>query len=152
MEAHPEKGALLLKRHADFERGVEIVLHHHERWDGAGYPAGLKGTAIPFGARVIAVADSYDAMTSDRPYRRGIPATKAAAILREERGTQWDETLVDAFLRGIADRLDASAPPDLRLVSVLPEPILSALAMPDGAVPATVAGPGASETAAIQSA
>ncbi len=153
MEAHSEKGALLLKRHADFKRGVEIVLHHHERWDGAGYPAGLKGTAIPFGARVIAVADSYDAMTGDRPYRRGMPATKAAAILPEGRGTQWDETLVDAFLRGLADRLDASAPPALRLVPVLPEPIPLAPAMPAGAaLTAITTGPGASETAAIQSA
>ncbi len=143
MEAHPEKGAALLKRHADFRRGVEIVLHHHERWDGEGYPAGLKGTAIPFGARVIAVADSYDAMTSDRPYRRGMPATKAAAILREGRGTQWDETLVDAFLRGLADRLDASAPPDLRLVPPSPAPTPSVPSIAAGAATAAIApGPG----------
>jgi len=144
MEAHSEKGAALLRRHADFRRGVEIVLHHHERWDGEGYPAGLKGTAIPFGARVIAVADSYDAMTSDRPYRRGMPATKAAAILREGRGTQWDETLVDAFLRGLADRLESAAPPDLRLVPTSPEstPAVSPIAACGAATASLAPGPG----------
>jgi len=141
MEAHSEKGAALLKRHADFRRGVEIVLHHHERWDGKGYPVGLKDTAIPFGARVIAVADSYDAMTSDRPYRRGMPATKAAAILCEGRGTQWDETLVDAFLRGIADRLESAALPNPRLVPAPPEPTPSVPTLPARTVTAS-SGPG----------
>jgi len=102
MEEHPAHGATLLKRYADFARGVEIVLHHHESWDGTGYPHGRAGADIPFGARVIAVADSYDAMTSDRPYRRGMPVEKARAILREGRGQQWDAAIVDAFLRGSA--------------------------------------------------
>jgi len=150
MEAHPEKGAALLRRHADFKRGLEIVLHHHERWDGEGYPAGLKATAIPFGTRVIAVADSYDAMTSDRPYRRGMPAAKAAAILREGRGAQWDEALVDAFLHGIADHLEPAAPPDLRLVPALPEPLASAPATSDGAMTAAIAAEPV--VAAVQSA
>jgi HD-GYP domain-containing protein (c-di-GMP phosphodiesterase class II) len=103
-------------RHADFARGIEIVLHHHESWDGTGYPHGLKGTAIPFGARVIAVADSFDAMTSDRPYRRGMPIQKAAQLLREGRGQQWDALIVDAFLRSIADQLDGPASPVVHLV------------------------------------
>jgi hypothetical protein len=77
------------------------VRHHHEAWDGSGYPAGLAGLDIPFGARVIAVADSYDAMTSDRPYRAGMPQAKAVSILRAGRGQQWDPTLVDAFLRAL---------------------------------------------------
>jgi hypothetical protein len=99
MQTHPDRGADLLARHINFKRGVDIVRHHHERWDGKGYPHGLRGTDIPFGARVIAVADSFDAMTSDRPYRRAIPPATALSILREGRGTQWDPIIVDAFLR-----------------------------------------------------
>jgi HD domain len=99
MDSHPAYGAELLTRYTDFARGMDIVRHHHERWDGQGYPDGLRGLDIPFGARVIAVADSFDAMTSDRPYRTGMPTDKAAQILREGRGLQWDVTTVDAFLR-----------------------------------------------------
>jgi HD-GYP domain-containing protein (c-di-GMP phosphodiesterase class II) len=105
MERHPVVGAEFLARYPDFRRGVEIVRHHHERWDGTGYPDGISGTAIPIGARVIAVADSFDAMTSDRPYRNGMPLRKAAQILRDECGMQWDAEIVDAFLRSIAERL-----------------------------------------------
>jgi HD-GYP domain-containing protein (c-di-GMP phosphodiesterase class II) len=67
METHPARGAELLQRHANFTRGVAVVRHHHERWDGQGYPDRLRGTEIPLGARVVAVAESFDAMTSDRP-------------------------------------------------------------------------------------
>jgi len=116
MKSHPEQGAELLKRYPDFARGVEIVRHHHERWDGEGYPHRLRETAIPFGSRVIAVADSFDAMTSDRPYRRGMSVNKAAAILREGRGRQWDGAIVDAFLHSIAGRLEEPVAPTLRLV------------------------------------
>jgi hypothetical protein len=121
METHSERGADFLERYADFARGVEIVRHHHESWDGTGYPHRLAGTAIPFGARVIAVADSFDAMTSDRPYRRGMPAQQAAAILRDGRAQQWDARVVDAFLRSIAAELaaleyPAPATPALHLV------------------------------------
>jgi HD-GYP domain-containing protein (c-di-GMP phosphodiesterase class II) len=110
METHPDRGADLLARYPDFARGVDIVRHHHESWDGAGYPSKLAGYAIPFGARVIAVADSYDAMTSDRPYRRGMTPTRAVQILREGCGGQWDATIVEAFLRSIADQLEAPLP------------------------------------------
>jgi HD-GYP domain-containing protein (c-di-GMP phosphodiesterase class II) len=116
MRQHPEQGADLLARYPDFRRGVDIVRHHHERWDGEGYPHRLRELAIPFGARVIAVADSYDAMTSDRPYRKGMTPQKAAAILREGRGRQWDPQIVDAFLRSVADQLEQPAPLILRLV------------------------------------
>jgi HD-GYP domain-containing protein (c-di-GMP phosphodiesterase class II) len=111
MEAHPVYGESLLKRHADFARGTKIVRHHHERWDGAGYPDGLKGTDIPFGARVVAVADSYDAMTSDRPYRRGMSIQDATAILHQGREYQWDPAIVDAFLRAIAAENRSEAEP-----------------------------------------
>ena len=98
MEKHPVLGADLLLRYQDFARGVAIVRHHHERIDGNGYPSRLAGHDIPFGARVIAVADTWDALTSDRPYRRGIPPERAAAILCAGRGTQWSAELVDALL------------------------------------------------------
>jgi hypothetical protein len=116
MEAHAEEGAELLMRYPDFAPAVEIVRHHHERWDGEGYPHRLKGTEIPFGARVIAVADSFDAMTSDRPYRPALSVDRAAAILRDGRGRQWDPSIVDAFLRSIADQLEGAVGPLLRVV------------------------------------
>jgi hypothetical protein len=122
MQTHPENGADLLTRYPDFMRGVPMVRHHHERWDGEGYPHRLRETAIPLGARVIAVADSFDAMISDRAYRRGIAMDRAVAILREGRGRQWDPTIVDALVRSLAGRLDISAaPPLLQLVPTASE-------------------------------
>lgn len=116
MQTHAARGADLLKRYQDFARGVAIVRHHHEAWDGSGYPDGLKGTDIPIGARVIAVADSYDAMTSDRPYRPAMSPQQAALVLAGGRNKQWDGMIVDAFLRSIADRLRVSDRPALHLV------------------------------------
>jgi len=110
MHLHPEQGAQLLARYADFRRGVDMVQHHHEAWDGTGYPHCLSKTDIPLGARMIAVADSFDAMTSDRPYRRALSIDQATSILRAGRGSQWDPTIVDAFLASIADSQDAYAP------------------------------------------
>jgi len=111
MESDSEKGAEFLGRDPQFARGVEIVRHHHEGWGGRGYPHKLKGNEIPFGSRVIAVADSFDAMTSDRPYRQGMSAERASAILREGRRTQWESSVVDALIRSIAvDAQRATAP------------------------------------------
>jgi HD-GYP domain-containing protein (c-di-GMP phosphodiesterase class II) len=110
MELHPVHGANLLRRYGDFARGVDIVLHHHEHMDGQGYPNHLRGTEIPFGARVIAVADSFDAMTSDRPYRPGMNVEKAVEILRAGRGTQWDPNIVDALLGGIGEVMQLPSP------------------------------------------
>jgi putative nucleotidyltransferase with HDIG domain len=101
MQSHALRGAEFLARYHDFKRAVEIVQHHHEFWDGRGYPAGLAGTTIPFGARVIAVADSFDAMVTDRPYRRGLSVEQATQILRNGRGEQWDAEIIDALLRNI---------------------------------------------------
>ncbi|MCA9268416.1 MAG: HD-GYP domain-containing protein, partial [Planctomycetales bacterium] len=74
-----------------------IVLHHHEAFDGSGYPHGLAGQEIPYLARICAVADAYDAMSSDRPYRKGMPDEKVDAIFRNASGRQWDSDIVDAF-------------------------------------------------------
>ncbi len=87
-----------LKRQSFLTLGKEIAYYHHERWDGKGYPAGLRGKDIPLSARIVALADVYDALTSDRPYRRAMPHQEAKAIIVEGRGTQFDPDLVDAFL------------------------------------------------------
>jgi|GEM_PF-598142 len=98
MRSHPEIGARLVSRFPDFAAGAEIVLHHHERWDGKGYPGSLAGTRIPFGARLVAIVDTFDAMTSTRAYRRALPPDTVLAELRRGRGTQFDPELLDAFL------------------------------------------------------
>ena len=76
---------------------LPIVLHHHEAWDGTGYPYGLAGDQIPQVARIVAVADAFDAMSSDRPYRKGMSDSKLDSILQEGSGTQWDAEVVEAF-------------------------------------------------------
>lgn len=106
MQTHSQKGAELISKYKDFSRGALMIMHHHERWDGQGYPAGLKEHEIPFGARVIAVADSFDAMTSDRPYRKALSVNQAVETLLEGRGSQWDPTIVDAFVEMIMNRID----------------------------------------------
>jgi putative nucleotidyltransferase with HDIG domain len=97
MKKHPETGAEILAKFPQYRRGRELVLAHHERMDGCGYPRGLSGSAIPLGARVIAVADAWDAMTSDRPYRTALDPEVALGELLRGRGTQWDAEVVDAF-------------------------------------------------------
>jgi HD-GYP domain-containing protein (c-di-GMP phosphodiesterase class II) len=83
--------------------GKEVAYHHHERWDGRGYPQGMKGEQIPLSARVVAVADVYDAITSDRVYMRSRSHAEALRIIAEERGQQFDPDIVDAFLERAAD-------------------------------------------------
>ncbi|MER3436297.1 MAG: hypothetical protein C4346_00955, partial [Chloroflexota bacterium] len=95
IERHASLGADVLANFATYRQGTRLVRHHHERWDGRGYPDGLAGETIPLGARILAVADTFDALTSDRPYRKGMSAEKAAAILREGAGSQWDGDVVD---------------------------------------------------------
>lgn len=95
---HAEVGGAMLAHFSTFKTGASYVRGHHERWDGAGYPDGLRGEAIPFGARLIAVVDAYDAMTSTRPYRLALPHDEAIRRLREGAGSQWDPRLVRAFL------------------------------------------------------
>ena len=103
MKQHPATGAEILAKFPEYRRGRELVLAHHERIDGRGYPRGLAGDAIPLGARVIAVADSWDAMTSDRPYRQAMDGHVAMSELLRGRAIQWDATVVDAFAATMAD-------------------------------------------------
>ncbi|MFL5846520.1 MAG: HD-GYP domain-containing protein [Solirubrobacteraceae bacterium] len=99
MERHAQAGhELLVDSHNELlQLGAEIALHHHERWDGGGYPHGLAGEAIPLPARIVAVADVFDALTTDRCYRPAMPLEQAVAIVREGRGTHFDPAVVDAF-------------------------------------------------------
>ena len=98
MRTHPAVGGSILAAVEPLRDLVPIVTAHHERFDGAGYPDGLKAHSIPLGARIVTVVDEYDAMTSDRPYRKGLPLTEAESILRDGAGTQWDPELVETFL------------------------------------------------------
>src|SRR2546425_886135 len=78
---------------------AQIVRHHHENWDGSGYPDGLRGEAIPLASRILAIVDCYDALTSDRPYRRAVAHNSAIAMIYGRRGTMYDPAITDAFLR-----------------------------------------------------
>jgi putative nucleotidyltransferase with HDIG domain len=98
MKNHAEYGAEILAELPALAPCAPVVRAHHERWDGAGYPYGLRGEQIPFEARVVAVADAFHAMISERPYRAAIGQREALAILREGRGTQWDAEVVDAMM------------------------------------------------------
>ena len=95
---HPGLGATVIAKFNAFQHGHPLVRHHHERWDGAGYPDGLAGEAIPRGARILAVADTFDALTSDRPYRAGMSVEQALRILRQGAGEQWDAEIVEALI------------------------------------------------------
>jgi HD-GYP domain-containing protein (c-di-GMP phosphodiesterase class II) len=99
MKAHPQLGCEILSKFPQYRKGRAIVLAHHERVDGGGYPRGLRGKQIPLGAQILAVADALDAMTSDRPYRAALPLHQAMTELRLGRGTQWSVSVVDALDR-----------------------------------------------------
>lgn len=98
MKKHPEIGARILSGIAFLEPAAEIVLSHQERWDGGGYPRGLQREEIPIGARIFAVADALDAITSDRPYRRGRSLEHAREEIARYAGTQFDPIVVEHFL------------------------------------------------------
>ena len=104
VKLHPEQGARLVARIEGYGPVAEIVRHHHERFDGGGYPAGIAGEAIPLGARIIAVADSYDVMTARDSYRRPVSPEAALAELRRVAGSQLDPMVVGAFGRMILER------------------------------------------------
>jgi HD-GYP domain-containing protein (c-di-GMP phosphodiesterase class II) len=97
IRAHPQEGARMLGLVKKLRPAVQCVLHHHERWDGHGYPTGRAGEEIPIEARVLAVADAYDAMTSDRPYRRALSQVRAISELERCAGTQFDPDVVAVF-------------------------------------------------------
>jgi putative nucleotidyltransferase with HDIG domain len=95
---HPKIGARILLRMAALREAIPYVLYHHERWDGDGYPSGKAGEEIPIEARVLAIADAFDAMTSDRPYRRALSRGEALAEVERCAGTQFDPDIARVFL------------------------------------------------------
>lgn len=97
MKTHPVLGADVVARLVQSDPVSVIIRHHHERWDGNGYPDGLAGEAIPLGSRIIAVADTFEAMTADRPYRRALPLSIAYEEIVRNSGTQFDPAVVRAF-------------------------------------------------------
>lgn len=98
MRTHPELGVKIVEPIGFSNATMNIILHHHERWDGGGYPNGLRGVEIPLAARTFAVADAYDAMTSERPYRTAMDDEEAIHIILSERGKGFDPDIVDVFL------------------------------------------------------
>ncbi len=104
MKQHPVVGAMIVSSMPGMSDILPGVKYHHERWDGAGYPEGLAGEAIPLLGRLLAVPDSYSAMTTDRPYRRGMEPAVALAKIREGSGSQFDPSIVEAFARALSKR------------------------------------------------
>lgn len=99
MKTHAEAGATILARLRRFPVAAAIVRHHHERFDGFGYPDGLSGLEIPLGARIVSVVDAYLAMTQNRPYRRALPSSEALATIEQGAGAQFDPHIVESFVR-----------------------------------------------------
>ena len=98
IQRHPEAGFKMLSGIPYLREEIQIVLGHQEKWNGTGYPYGLRGEEIPLGARLFMIADTFDALTSDRPYRMGRPYEAARQIIEEESGKQFDPQAVAAFL------------------------------------------------------
>jgi len=106
LRQHPEIGAKILEPEGPLRLIVPMVLHHHERYDGTGYPHGLKGMEIPMEARIIAVADAYEAMTADRPYRKAFQVKKAVREIQRHAGSQFDPEIVKLFMDVLKDDVD----------------------------------------------
>jgi diguanylate cyclase (GGDEF)-like protein len=112
---HPRIGQVILEQAAALKEAVPIILHHHERYSGHGYPYGLRGNDIPLGARIVAIADAYDAMTHDRPYKRAMCHDEAVKEIRRHAGTQFDPELVTLFCDLFATRAPA---PDAKVLAM----------------------------------
>ena len=120
MRRHPEIGERICEPLASSGSFTPIVRHHHERWDGQGYPDGLRGEAIPLGARIVALVDAFDAMTHDRPYRRAMPMALAINELWRESGGQFDRALVPLFVIELdrdGEKISAELPPPALLAT-----------------------------------
>jgi diguanylate cyclase (GGDEF)-like protein len=104
VKKHPEVGYRIAKSSVDLVVIADGILYHHENWDGSGYPEGIKGTEIPLLSRIISIVDSFDAMTSDRPYRRAFTREQAIKEIKKDAGIKYDPELVEAFLNIVNDR------------------------------------------------
>jgi HD-GYP domain-containing protein (c-di-GMP phosphodiesterase class II) len=143
MQSHTIKGEAILKPIPELANILPLVRSHHERWDGTGYPDGLGGEAIPLLARVVAVADTFDAMTTDRPYREGLPLDLALAEIDRGAATQFDPECVSAFLRlhvrlaeclGDLDLIKTTTPEGVRR-QLCPDPKLALASSPSRIIP-----------------
>jgi len=132
IKKHPIIGFAILRHVQHLQHALPGVLHHHECMDGSGYPGELKGSETPLLARIISVADAYDAMTSDRPYRKALPLEKAESILRERAGIQWDSVVVDALFSALADIRAIVTDDNKYLVDDLTVGNFSAIPLADG--------------------
>ena len=114
---HPRIGQVILEQAGALKETIPIILHHHERYGGHGYPFGLRANEIPLGARIVAVADAYDAMTHDRPYKRAMSHVAAIAELRRHAGTQFDPELVESFCDLYSNEPPAPDPAVLAMIA-----------------------------------
>jgi HD-GYP domain-containing protein (c-di-GMP phosphodiesterase class II) len=109
IQTHPAKGEEIVRPITYMREHMYLIRNHHERWDGKGYPDGLAGDDIPLGAQIVAVADTYDAMTSDRPYRKGMPKRQALKEIQKNAGTQFSQRVADVFVEYYSRRLSKPA-------------------------------------------
>ena len=130
---HPRIGQVILEQAAALKDAVPIILHHHERYAGHGYPFGLRANEIPLGARIVAIADAYDAMINDRPYKRAISHEQAIAELRRHAGTQFDPELVELFCDLYADHAPEPDPTVLAMAAADQARRAAPLVLPDAA-------------------
>ena len=128
---HPRIGQVILEQAAALKDAVPIILHHHERFAGHGYPYGLRGNEIPLGARIVAIADAYDAMIHDRPYKRAMTHDQAIAELRRHSGTQFDPDLVNLFCDLYAAHAPEPDPTVLAMVRREADAHTDGLVLPD---------------------
>jgi HD-GYP domain-containing protein (c-di-GMP phosphodiesterase class II) len=118
---HPEIGYRIVERMSDLYFALPGILHHHERWDGGGYPHGLAGESTPLMARILAVADSFDAMTSCRVYRKAMPIQEATAIIAAGSGSQWDPRITECLVKWSENLAESNAHPAVRALQMLPQ-------------------------------
>ena len=105
IKQHPIRGAQILEEMNFPKEVIAIVLNHHERWGGEGYPSGIRGKEIPLGARIVSLVDAYVAMTSERPYRRSLPYEKARQVIAENWGSPFDPNVIEIFL-SVLDKIE----------------------------------------------
>ena len=106
MRYHPSWGKLIIEEIEFLKRAIDVVYSHHERWDGRGYPQGLRGEEIPLGARIFAIADVFDALTMERSYKSAWTAEAARDQIVQESGTHFDPRVVDAFVKVLPQMVD----------------------------------------------
>jgi HD-GYP domain-containing protein (c-di-GMP phosphodiesterase class II) len=126
MKKHTVKGEKIMAPIRQMEKLLPGLRNHHERWNGGGYPDGLKGDAIPLMARIIAVADSFDAMTTDRPYQKAMTFDQAHARVNELKGTAFDDRVVASFNRAYRDGKIAPSP-----AAATPKPATQPVTQPE---------------------